>query len=88
MASGRQAVLMAAFREDLGYWVRNDRKLALRLLSLVEAVMRDPFIGIGKPEPLKDKYAGCWSRRLNQEHRLIYRLIGDRVEFLKARDHY
>ena len=82
------AVFQPEFREDLRYWVETDRKTALRILELVEAVLRDPFTGIGKPEPLKFVPAGCWSRRITQEHRLVYRVSGDRIDFLQARYHY
>jgi len=60
----------------------------MRILDLVEAVLRDPFAGIGKPEALKHVLAGCWSRRITQEHRLVYRVLDDRVDFLQARYHY
>jgi toxin YoeB len=55
---------------------------------MIEAVLRDPLIGLGKPEPLKYEFAGCWSRRLTQEHRLVYRVTGNRIDFLQARYHY
>ena len=84
----REAVFHPEFREDLQYWVQTDRKLALRALQLVEAVMRDPFRGIGKPEPLKHVLSGAWSRRLTQEHRIVYVVKSDRVEFLQARYQY
>jgi len=84
----RAAVFHPEFREDLKYWVRTDRKTALRILELVDAAMRDPFEGIGKPEPLKFVLAGCWSRRVTQEHRLVYRVTEDRIDFLQARYHY
>jgi toxin YoeB len=84
----RQAVFQPEFREDLRYWVKTDRKSALRILELVEAVMKDPFTGIGKPEPLKYVLAGCWSRRITQEHRLVYRVSEARIDFLQARYHY
>ena len=84
----RQAVFHPQFREDLSYCVRTDRKAALRVLELVEAAMRDPFTGIGKPEPLKFVLAGCWSRRITQEHRLVYRVNESRIDFLQARYHY
>ena len=84
----RQAVFQPEFREDLQYWVKTDRKSALRILELVEAVMKDPFAGIGKPEPLKYVLAGCWSRRITQEHRLVYRVSEARIDFLQARYHY
>ena len=76
------------FRQDLQHWVETDRKTALRTLELVEAVVRDPFTGIGRPEPLKYVLAGCWSRRITQEHRLVYRVTGRRIDFLQARYHY
>lgn len=68
----RNAVFQDEFCADLRYWVETDRRTALRILALVEAVMRDPFGGIGKPEPLKYLGADVWSRRITQEHRLVY----------------
>jgi toxin YoeB len=68
--------------------VEQDRKVAIRILALVESVLQDPFTGIGKPEPLKFVLAGCWSRRITQEHRLVYRVSGNRIDFLQARYHY
>jgi toxin YoeB len=68
--------------------VKTDRKAALRILELVEAVLQDPFMGIGKPEPLKFVLAGCWSRRITQEHRLVYSVSERRIDFLQARYHY
>jgi toxin YoeB len=85
---GRRATFDPEFRADLRYFTGHDRKLALRLLELVEAVLRDPFEGIGKPEPLKYLAPGFWSRRLTDEHRLVYRVLDDRVDFLQARYHY
>ena len=84
----RVAVFHPEFREDLRFWVANERKVALRALDLIEAILRDPFTGIGKPEPLKYLAAGAWSRRLTQEHRLVYVVTKERVEFLQARYHY
>lgn len=84
----RAAVFQPEFREDLRYWVEVDRKIALRVLDLVEAIMRDPFTGIGKPEPLKYFAAGAWSRRLTQEHRVVYVVSDTRIDFLQARYHY
>lgn len=60
----------------------------MRAFDLIEATMRDPFSGIGKPEPLKYLMAGAWSRRLTEEHRLVYLVSGDRIDFLQARYHY
>jgi toxin YoeB len=84
----RDAVFQPEFREDLRYWVRTDRKTALRVFDLIEAIMRDPFVGIGKPEPLKYMMAGAWSRRLSEEHRIVYLVRSDRIDFLQARYHY
>lgn len=84
----RDAVFHPEFRQDLRYWVENDRKVALRAFELIEAVLRDPFGGVGKPEPLKFVLAGCWSRRITQEHRLVYRVSAERIDFLQARYHY
>ena len=85
---GREAIFEKEFREDLRYWVETDRKIALRVLELIEAIMRDPFTGIGKPEPLKYLASGAWSRRLTQEHRLVYIVTAVRIYFLQARYHY
>ena len=76
------------FLDDLEYWTRIDRRRALRTLRLVEDVLRDPFDGPGKPEPLRGQLAGKWSRRIDQEHRLICQVDDDRVYFLAARHHY
>jgi len=84
----REAVFHPEFRQDLRYWVETDRKVAMRAFELIESVLRDPFTGIGKPEPLKYLLAGCWSRRLTQEHRLVYRVSERRIDFLQARYHY
>ena len=84
----RLAVFHPEFRQDLRYWVETNRRVALRVLDLVEAVMRDPFQGVGKPEPLKYVLAGAWSRRITEEHRLVYTVSADRVDFLQARYHY
>jgi len=84
----RLAVFHPEFRQDLQYWVETNRRVALRVLDLVEAVVRDPFQGIGKPEPLKYVLAGAWSRRITEEHRLVYAVSADRIDFLQARYHY
>jgi toxin YoeB len=84
----REAVFHPEFRQDLRYWVGTDRKVALRVFELAEAALREPFVGIGKPEPLKYVFAGCWSRRITQEHRLVYRVSEGRIDFLQARYHY
>jgi toxin YoeB len=84
----RDAVFQDEFRDDLRYWVETDRRSALRVLALVEAVMHDPFSGMGKPEPLRYLGAGVWSRRITQEHRLVYVVGDERIDFLQARYHY
>ena len=84
----RRACAARPFLDDLRWWVETDRKLALRVLDLVAAVLRDPFVGVGKPEPLRGLGAGVWSRRITQEHRLVYRVLDDRIDFLQARFHY
>jgi toxin YoeB len=84
----RHAVFQPEFLGDLRHWVKTDRSTALRILDLVEATLRDPFTGVGKPEPLRHLLAGCWSMRIGQEHRLVYRVGEDRIDFLQARYHY
>jgi toxin YoeB len=86
--TGRSAVFHPEFREDLRFWVATDRKVALRALDLVEAILREPFAGLGKPEGLKYLGPGIWSRRLTQEHRIVYLVSQDRIDFLQARYHY
>ena len=87
-SSRREAVFHPRFIEDLSFWIGADRTVALRLLKLIEAVLRDPFQGPGKPEPLRHQLAGTWSRRLTHEHRLVYSVSDDRIAFLQCRYHY
>jgi toxin YoeB len=84
----RTAVFQPEFIEDLRYWVETDRTLTIRAFNLIEAILRDPFEGIGKPEPLKYLTPGAWSRRLTQEHRIVYLVREDQIDFLQARYHY
>lgn len=84
----REAVFQPEFVEDLRYWVETDRRIALRLLDLLEAILCDPVTGIGKPEPLKYLMPGVWSRRLTQEQRIVYLVRDERIDFLQARYHY
>jgi toxin YoeB len=86
--SDRAAVFQPEFIDDLAWWVQNDRKVALKVLTLVKAILRDPFKGIGKPEQLRFITAGTWSRRLTQEHRIVYLVRDERIDFLQARYHY
>lgn len=84
----RLSVFHPEFREDLAYWITTDRRLALKILEIVEFVMRDPFEGIGKPEPLRFLGSGVWSRRITQEHRMVYMVSDDKIDFLQCRYHY
>lgn len=88
MSKKRTAVFQSEFLEDLKFWVRTDRKTAIRILDLVEAILRDPFNGIGKPEPLKYLAENVWSRRITQEHRLVYLVKKHTIHFLQCRYHY
>ena len=89
MSDGKfECLLTSKFRDDLAYWIATDRKIALKLMKLVEASARDPFEGIGKPEPLRYMGASVWSRRISQEHRLVYLVEEDRVTFMQGRYHY
>ena len=78
---------VAAF-EDLAWWIQQDRNKALRIVNLIKDVQRDPFKGIGKPEPLRHELKGCWSRRIDQEHRLVYQITENKVRVLACRYHY
>ena len=84
----RSLIFDRDFLDDLTHWISTDRKVALRILELIEAVRLDPFDGIGKPEPLRHLGSGVWSRRITQEHRLVYRVKDDRILFAQARYHY
>lgn len=77
----------AAF-EDLAWWIEQDRKKALRIVKLLKEVQKSPFEGTGKPEALKHELAGCWSRRIDQEHRLVYEVKDDKIRILACRYHY
>lgn len=77
----------AAF-EDLAWWIQQDRKKALRIVKLLKEVQRTPFAGTGKPEALKHDLAGCWSRRIDDTHRLVYEVLEDKIRILACRYHY
>jgi toxin YoeB len=74
--------------EDFSYWVENDRKIAARILRLIKEIEREPFDGLGKPEPLRHDLTGFWSRRITDEHRLVYAVDKDRIPIAQARYHY
>lgn len=74
--------------EDYLYWQKQDRRMVERINKLVQEVKRDPFSGVGKPEPLKHALAGFWSRRITDEHRMVYRVEGDSLQIAQLRYHY
>lgn len=74
--------------EDYVWWQANDRATLKRINRLVDDALRDPTAGIGKPEPLRHVLAGCWSRRIDEEHRLVYLVDGEDLVVLQARYHY
>lgn len=84
----RDAVFQPEFREDLEYWIKTDRKIALRTFRIIEDIIKNPFQGIGKPESLRYLASGTWSRRLTQEHRIVYLVRDERIDFLQASYHY
>ena len=74
--------------EDYLYWQKTDRQIVRRINALIESIRRSPFKGIGKPEPLKNRLAGYWARRIDSEHRLVYRIEGESIYIVQARYHY
>lgn len=74
--------------DDLSYWLDTDKKMVKRLRALIQDIQRSPFEGIGKPEPLKGNLSGFWSRRIDGEHRIVYRVEGDALEIAQCRGHY
>lgn len=82
------AIFYSEFREDLIWWAGTKPEVFNRVLNLVEAILQDPFVGIGKPESLKYMGSDLWSRRITQEHRLVYKVVEFRIYFLQARFHY
>lgn len=74
--------------DDLRYWLKNDKRQADRILALLEEIRRTPFDGTGKPEPLRFQLAGCWSRRIDREHRLVYQVEENEIVVIACRHHY
>ncbi|HEX2605732.1 MAG TPA: Txe/YoeB family addiction module toxin [Flavisolibacter sp.] len=74
--------------EDYLYWQQQDKKILIRINDLIKDCCRSPFQGIGKPEPLKGNYSGCWSRRITDEHRLVYTVKDNKIHILQCRFHY
>lgn len=84
----RICIVQKQFREDLGEWIKLDRKVAKKVLDIMEEILKAPFQGKGKPEPLKHLPGNIWSRRITQEDRLVYRVYENKVDFLQAKYHY
>jgi toxin YoeB len=84
----RQAIVLREFRDDLSHWIGSEPRTAQRVMRLIEEILRDPFLGVGKPEALKHDQQGRWSRRITDAHRLLYLVHGAAVYFLAARWHY
>jgi toxin YoeB len=74
--------------DHMQYWIKNDRKILNKIFTLIEVCKATPFEGIGKPEALKHEYSGCWSRRIDQEHRLVYKVEDDCLIILQCKYHY
>ncbi|MBD3251762.1 Txe/YoeB family addiction module toxin [Candidatus Uhrbacteria bacterium] len=74
--------------DDLAWWIDKDRKKALRIIKLIKEIQRHPYKGTGKPEPLKHELSGCWSRRIDEEHRLVYQVQDEKIRLLACRYHY
>lgn len=87
-SSQRSPGFTTQFKADLAWWFKTDFKKAAKILDLVTVVMQDPFHGVGKPEPLKYVEPNTWSRRIDLEHRLIYRISETQIDFLACRYHY
>ncbi|MEI9934806.1 MAG: Txe/YoeB family addiction module toxin [Ferruginibacter sp.] len=88
MASNKIINIQPKAWDDMQFWLLNDRKILTRIFELVNAVTDNPFTGIGKPEPLKHIYKGYWSRRINEEHRLIYKINDNEIVIISCKGHY
>lgn len=84
----RVLTFMAEGFEDFTAWGETDRKVQKRIVALLYDTLRDPFSGLGKPEPLKHNLRGCWSRRITEEHRLVYRVTDEAIVVVSCRYHY
>ena len=73
---------------DMRYWLKTERGIATKIESLLQKIARTPFTGTGKPHPLRENWSGYWSRRINGEHRLVYRIVGNAIEIAQCRRHY
>jgi toxin YoeB len=88
MAGERQVLFHTSALGQLREWMERNPATARKILSLIEAARRDPFAGIGQPEPLKHQLSGCWSRRIDQVHRLVYQVTDDHLIVLSCLWHY
>jgi toxin YoeB len=84
----RELVFRPEALEQLAWWVQNNRQSALRILRLIEEIQRNPFVGTGKPEPLKHQLSGAWSRRIDKAHRLVCQVSDQEITILSCRFHY
>jgi toxin YoeB len=84
----RELVFSKQAWEDYQHWLATDLRQVLRINQLIKEIMREPFAGIGKPEPLKHAFQGWWSRRIDGEHRIVYRVVGDQLWIAQLRYHY
>jgi len=84
----KEVVLDPQAIEDIKWWIQQDRKLALKIMELIEELPKSPFSGKGKPEKLRFNLSGFWSRRITQEHRLVYEVTNDVVRVISCRYHY
>ena len=87
-AKSLDTVFQPEFIEDLDYWVKENVKTAEKIFRLIEDIKKNPFIGLGKPEHVKYLGPDVWSRRITQEHRIVYKVSADRIDFLQCRYHY
>lgn len=81
-------VVYEEFERDLNLWKEQNKRIVEKIQKLLKAIAKDPFKGIGKPEPLKYQLSGCWSRRINKEHRLVYRVQNEELQLISCRYHY
>ena len=84
----RKLILEKNATEDFEFWAKNDLKILKRIAELFLAITKEPFQGIGKPEPLKAELKGYWSKRINEEHRIVYTVTFDSVVVISCRSHY
>lgn len=75
-------------QKDYQYWIKNDKKIIKKINELIKDIQKTPFIGKGKPEALKFNFTGCWSRRIDKEHRLVYKVENEKITILQCRYHY